>query len=139
MMDSDTLPVPSLDSESSMEGTFPAGSMQTPVAALSPDQVASPVLPIGNVITSSNLGLDPSQEELYHMVQTVVSVFELEEGPAVDHEMSDEDEEVDLEDQKRRTDRLKEGLSTVAQLWWSGSEYMDVVAEKLADGSRDRK
>ncbi len=51
----------------------------------------------------------------------------------------DEEEEVDLEDQTRRTERLRAVLPTLAHLWYSGSEQMDVATEKLADRSRDRK
>jgi hypothetical protein len=85
-----------------------------------------------------------SAEEQGLMMKSIQEIFELEEEPAKeDEEMADEGEEdepvVDLEDQARRTERLKGVLSTLAQLWWSDSDHIDLVAEKLADGSRDRK
>ena len=94
-----------------------------------------------------NLGqgrLNLSVEEQMSMMKSIQAIFELEEElPNEDEEMvgGDEEEEpvIDLEDQQRRTERLKGVLSTLAQLWWSDSVHMDLVAEKLADGSRDRE
>jgi len=34
-----------------------------------------------------------------------------------------------------RERKVKRGSTTLAQLWWANSEQMDVVTEKLADGS----
>lgn len=95
----------------------------------------------------ANLGqrnLNPSAEEQVSMMKSIQEIFELvEEQPNEDDEMVHVDEEeepvVDFEDRQRRTERLKGVLSTLAQLWWTDSEHMDVVAEKLADGSRDRE
>ncbi|KAG0649906.1 hypothetical protein D0Z07_3693 [Hyphodiscus hymeniophilus] len=84
--------------------------------------------------------LDLSAEEQWGMMKSIEDIFALEEDENV--EMGEEGEEeqiVDLEDQENRTERLKGVLSTVAQLWWSDSQHMDLVAEKLADGSRDPK
>lgn len=87
-----------------------------------------------------------SAEEQSHMMKSIQEIFGLEEeAPKEDDEMADDEdddeveEEVDLEDRARRTKRLKGVLSTLAQLWWSDSEQMDLAAEKLADGSRDRE
>ena len=97
---------------------------------------------LGNAF-NVNLGqgsLNLSAEEQGTMMKSILEIFELEEGE--DEEMGDEDEDeviVDLEDQMRRTERLKGVLSTLAQLWWSDSDQMDLAAEKLADGSRDRE
>jgi hypothetical protein len=82
-----------------------------------------------------------SAEEQSIMMKSIQEIFELEESQDEVMGEGDEEEEpeVDLEDQARRTERLKGVLSTLAQLWWSDSEDMDLVAEKLADGSRDRE
>ena len=102
--------------------------------------------PMSSALLAGNgaLSLQLSAEEQSTMMKSIQEIFELEEEePKEDVEMGegkDEEEEVvDLEDQARRTERLKGVLSTLAQLWWSDSEHMDLVAEKLADGSRDRK
>ena len=98
----------------------------------------------------SSAGLGPeslvlSAEEQSLTMRSIQEVFELEEEVANgDQEMDDEDGEeveavVDLEDRARRAERLKGVLSTLAQLWWSDSEQLDLAAEKLADGSRDRE
>jgi hypothetical protein len=94
-----------------------------------------------NVPGQEGMSISLSVEEQSIMMKSIQEIFELQESQ--DEEMGevDEDEEpvVDLEDQERRTERLKGALSTLAQLWWSDSELMDLVAEKLADGSRDRE
>ena len=98
-------------------------------------------------IFEANAGnLNLTNEEQIKMLKSIEDVFEPgEDAPNDDVDIGDDDEEdsaesaVDLEDQNRRTERLKGILSTLAQLWWVGSEQMDLVAEKLADGSRDRK
>ncbi|TAQ86728.1 hypothetical protein B7494_g4937 [Chlorociboria aeruginascens] len=81
-----------------------------------------------------------SDEEQLGMSKSIQEIFDLEEEPP-NQPMSDADTDeaplVDVEDRMRRTDRLKGALSTLAQLWWSDSGHMDLVAEKLADGSRD--
>ena len=100
---------------------------------------------VGNAF-SVNLGqgsLNLSVEEQGGMMKSIGEIFELEEEVQGENDdMADGDEEesvVDLEDQQRRTERLKGALSMLAQLWWSDSEHMDLVAERLADGSRDRE
>lgn len=99
--------------------------------------------PTSDVLGTDSLDLHLSSEQMMGMSRSIVSIFELDEEPLdEDVEMVGEDEEdaeVDLADQQRRTDRLKGVLPVLAQLWWSASEQIDVVAEKLADGSRDRK
>jgi hypothetical protein len=54
-------------------------------------------------------------------------------------EDEEEDEEVDLEDQRAKTETLRDVLTSVSQLWNSGSQQMDLVVETLADRSRERK
>lgn len=128
-----------------------AQTVQQPTATDPLDHLASRPGPgklnsLSNVF-SAGLGagsLNLSAEEQSQMMKSIQEIFELEEEqPREDEEMADVDEdveeEVDLEDQQRRTERLKGVLGTLAQLWWSDSEHMDLVAEKLADGSRDRK
>ncbi|KAL3427756.1 GTP binding protein [Phlyctema vagabunda] len=95
-----------------------------------------------DITNVSNSALTEDQQ--HHMMASISDVFDLEEEPPrEDEEMvgneADEEEVVDVEDQQRRTERLKSILATLAQLWWSDSRYMDVVTEKLADGSRDPK
>jgi hypothetical protein len=103
------------------------------------------------ITTSSILNVAPgslglSIEEQNSMIESIQNIFELEEeDQKEDEEMvtgeDDEDNEpvVDLEDQARRTEKLKGVLSILAQLWWAGSEQMDLAAEKLADAGRNRK
>ena len=92
---------------------------------------------------SGALNLPLSEEGKRAMTRSVQEIFDMEEEQKEDVEMGDrgdeEEEIVDLEDQSRRTEKLKSVLSTLGQLWSSGSEHMDLVAEKLGDGSRDRE
>ena len=93
--------------------------------------------------SEGGLNVSLSAEEQSRMMKSIQEIFELEEEPGREAEaMADEGEDeepvIDLEDQARRTERLKGVLSMLAQLWWRDSEHMDIVAEKLADGSRDR-
>jgi hypothetical protein len=129
-----------------MEGTTPTSALRSPPSNLStqrPDNGAPfPTQSGSNDLSVLGLSLRLSDEEQSAMMQSIASIFELEEEQvAQDESMDDGDEDVkvDLEDQNQRTDRLKRALSTLAQLWWPDSEYMDLVAEKLADGSRDRE
>lgn len=56
-----------------------------------------------------------------------------------DEQDGDEDEVVDLVDMANKTEKLRDVLEAVRQLWSTKSEHVDLVTEKLADGSRDRK
>ena len=49
----------------------------------------------------------------------------------------EEDEVLPEPERLRRVAALKEVLATAQQHWLSGSEDLDLVAEKLGDGSRD--
>jgi len=49
----------------------------------------------------------------------------------------DDDEALPEPERLRRVTALKEVLTTAQQHWLSGSEELDLVAEKLGDGSRD--
>jgi hypothetical protein len=123
-----------------------------------PDEGIRPTDPLGflssrspaPVSTSSILSVAPgslslSIEEQNSMIKSIEDIFGLEEDQKEDEEMvTDEDDEdnepaVDLEDQARRTEKLKDVLPILAQLWWAGSEQMDLAAEKLADAGRNRK
>jgi hypothetical protein len=123
-----------------------------------PDQGIRPTDPLDfssstspPIITSSILNVAPgslslSIEEQNSMVTSIQNIFKLEEeDPKEEEEMAEgEDDEnevpvVDLEDQARRTERLKGVLSILAQLWWADSQQMELAAEKLADASRDCK
>ncbi|KAK5995309.1 hypothetical protein PT974_03711 [Cladobotryum mycophilum] len=58
------------------------------------------------------------------------------EGSNVHPDKYDEDSETD-EAMQRRTELLIPVLATCQEVWTSGSEEIDVIAEKLGDGSRD--
>jgi hypothetical protein len=85
----------------------------------------------------------PNEEQKAAM-QSILDIFQLDEelpdepdGSELDE--NDEPPEVDFEDQRQRTERLRGIYPALDRLWWTGSEYMVGAAEKLADGSRDRK
>jgi len=84
----------------------------------------------------------PKEEQKANM-QSILDIFQLDEElyQSGENELDEDDggEEVDLEDQRQRTERLKGICPALDRLWWTGSEYMVGAAEKLADGSRDRK
>lgn len=104
----------------------------------------------------ANSELSEQEQEL--MMKSIEEIFELR-GGATGGDVEIEDEEgveevggdavgdgdgdgeevVDFADRERRTERLRGVLGVLAKLWWAGSENMDVAAEKLADGSRDRE
>lgn len=92
---------------------------------------------------SGFLKLNLSAEEQTNLMASIEAIFQSEEeSPNEDQAMADADDEepmVDLEDQQRRTDKLKSILPTLAQLWWCRSEQMDLVTEKLADRCRNRE
>jgi hypothetical protein len=99
---------------------------------------------VSNVLSADSLSVQLSDEEQSNMMRSIQEIFELEEeevneDQGIDDDDDEEEPVVDLEDQQRRTEKLKGVLTTLAQLWWSNSEHMDLAAEKLADGSRDRK
>jgi hypothetical protein len=127
-----------------MEGLLPSeNTMQTEPSttdSLHQLNVRPPApSPTSNVLDAGSLVLNISAEEQSYMIKSIQAIFETEEEPSKEDEGEDEEPVVDLEDQQRRTERLKGVLSTLARLWWSDSEHMDSVAEKLADGSRDRE
>jgi len=85
----------------------------------------------------------PKEEQIADM-QSILDVFHLDEELADqsgENELEDDDgsEEVDLEDQRQRTERLRGIYPALDRLWWTGSEYLVGATEKIADGSRDRK
>ena len=120
------------------------------------DDVSASFYPVTGLTTSTNtttssaaaaarnataIAQPLSKQEQKSMMESIVAVFNLEETQ--DQEMRDEGDEeeveVDLEDQRRRTERLVIALNVVEKLWWASSEHVEAVTEKLADGSRDRK
>jgi hypothetical protein len=85
----------------------------------------------------------PNEEQKADM-QSILDIFQLDEelpdeSDENDLDEDDEAQEVDLEDQRQRIERLKGIYPALDRFWWTGSEYMVGAAEKLADGSRDRK
>jgi len=79
-------------------------------------------------------------EEPDATMEAVLSLFSLDENnPHASDDDDEENGELDLVDQQLRTQRLRSITLSLDQLWWSGPRYMAAAAEKLADGSRDRK
>lgn len=128
-----------------MEETLSAGGQQrTPSDPLDIFTSGNELPSVGNVLNQPPpLNISLSAETQSRMTGSILQILDLEEEPPnEDVEMGEYDEEepvLDLEDQRRRTDRLREVLPALAQLWWSDSDQIDLVAEKLGDGSRDRK
>ena len=125
-----------------MKGGLPAdGQQPTPTDPLELVNSSKSLVqnPTSDVLGTSSLNLLLTPEQAATMSKSILEVFELEEEPQ-DQVMGDGgDDEVDLEDQQRRTERLKGVVPLLAQLWWADSDQLDLVAEKLADGSRDRE
>lgn len=48
-----------------------------------------------------------------------------------------EEETISPEERALRTEKLKEVLLTAQYTWLSGSDSIDLIAEKLGDGSRE--
>lgn len=97
-----------------------------------------------NSIATSNT-IVPKEEQKTDM-QSILDIFQLDEELPDESDSNDLDEdedeevlEVDLEDQRQRTGLLRGIYPALDRLWWTESEYIVGAAEKLADGSRDRK
>jgi hypothetical protein len=117
--------------------------VRDPMDFLTSNSMSQPqISPFSN---SRPLNLNLSEEEKLAMSKQIRDIFDSEpaDEDQVMGEDDDEDEEeydgVHLEDQQRRTEKLKTVLSPIAQLWYSGSEHIDLVTERLADGSRESK
>jgi hypothetical protein len=85
-------------------------------------------------------------EEQARMMRTVEEVFHLDESLLDPNSMAnsvdfdpDDVSQIELEDQVRRTARLRKILAVLQQLLASGSNCMALATEKLADGCRDCK
>ena len=94
---------------------------------------------VGHILSANSADVHLSAEDQSIMMKSIQEIFELEEEQNVEMNDDGEEEEVDLEDQQRRTEKLERVLTTLAQLWWNDSEHMDLAAKKLADRSRDRE
>lgn len=81
-----------------------------------------------------------SRAEQQSWMQSIVDIFDLSEESEPE-EIDDDGEPVavDVEAQNHRTERLKSILPALDRLWWANSDFMAGAAEKLADGSRDRR
>jgi hypothetical protein len=95
-------------------------------------------------VGSRSRNIPVSEAEAKAAMQSILDIFDLDEelpGQPRENEQDDDDTElpIDLEDQNRRTERLRSVYPALDQLWWTGSDYMTGAAEKLADGCRDRK
>ena len=106
-----------------------------------PQDVAATKIKVADILNQSLIHERISSADQERSMESILSIFDLEQEQAdEDESMLDSDEEIeDLEDQRRRTEKLKEALELLGNLWWSGSDYMELLTEKLADGSRDRK
>jgi hypothetical protein len=84
-----------------------------------------------------------SKEEQDRLMKSIFELLDESKTMSEDEIMTtsseDEESEVDLEDQRAKTETLREVLNSVSQLWNSGSQQMDLVVETLADRSRERK
>lgn len=95
-----------------------------------------------NSIPTLSTGISNEQQKAD--MQSILDLFHLNEELPDESDRNDlEDDdlapEVDLEDQRQRTEHLRGIYPALDRLWWTGSDYMIGAAEKLADGSRDRK
>ena len=118
------------------------GDSQSHINNVEPFRYRSEVPPAATAaLTTGSDRAEISKQEQKEMMESIVEIFHLdEEEVREDVEMGEGDEEVvDFEDQKRRTERLSEALEMLGKLWWARSEFVEVVTEKLADGSRDRE
>jgi hypothetical protein len=59
------------------------------------------------------------------------------DGGALDDDEASAMEGVEDSERLRRTQLLGEVLTTARDLWFAGDEAIDLVAQKLGDGSRD--
>jgi hypothetical protein len=98
----------------------------------------------GEPASIATLNTTVPKEEQKADMQSILDIFQLDDelpDQSDENELDEDDgpEEVDLEDQRQRTERLRGIYPALNRLWWTGSEYMVGAAEKLADGSRDSK
>lgn len=99
---------------------------------------------ISYAFDSSSFDLSLPAEKQAGLMETIEAIFKSDRGELGDEDQemldADEDEpEVDLADQKERTEKLKRTLPTIAQLWWCRSQQMVLAIQQLADASRNRK
>jgi hypothetical protein len=98
----------------------------------------------GDPISIATSSTTVPKEEQKAAMQSILDIFQLDEelldqSDANELDEDDEGQEINLEDQMQRIERLRGIYPALHRLWWTGSEYMVGAAEKLADGSRDRK
>jgi hypothetical protein len=67
----------------------------------------------------------------------IQQLFESSRHNASSTSLEDEEPVLSEAQKARRTAALREALATAQQRWLSGSTELDLVAQKLADGSRD--
>ena len=128
-----------------MGGEWPSDVLQTDPADLHnlPRAGTPDFSSMSYAFDSGSFSLSLPAEKQTDLMESIEAVFQYEEKSTNDdQEMLDAEEEepeVDLEDQQRRTEKLRGVLPTIAQLWWCRSEQMAPVTEKLADASRNRE
>ncbi|EPE31627.1 ARM repeat-containing protein [Glarea lozoyensis ATCC 20868] len=91
-----------------------------------------------NVFQSSSRSALSTEEQkkLFESVIEHLKIKSVDED-SVMAQNDDVEMEFDLEDQRAKIETLREVFQSVSQLWWSGSQQMDLVVENLADKSRD--
>src|ERR1700709_1587019 len=103
------------------EGLSPGDSQQPPTSdprEFFPSRFY-PLSPMGSQLNAGATYPLLSDEEQSIMIQSISNLFELEEEPVDEDEMEDVDDGgeavvVDLEDQQRRTERLKSAMTTLS-------------------------
>ncbi|KAI9050993.1 hypothetical protein LZ554_005103 [Drepanopeziza brunnea f. sp. 'monogermtubi'] len=120
------------------------GSQRAPADPLEVNSRSLVQTPISDVLGVNSRNLHLSTEQAMAMSKSILDIFELDEEPRnEDQSMGEdgegEDEETNMGDQQRRTERLRGALPILTQLWCSDSNQIELVTEKLADGSRDPK
>jgi hypothetical protein len=69
--------------------------------------------------------------------EEIAALFQTTSGTPLNG--SAEDGVITEEEKIWRTRKLQDVLVTAQQAWLTGSEDLDLIAEKIADGARDRK
>lgn len=131
------------DYDSGMVGDMAGILLPAPANAPSPFTfylTEDEILQAGILQAENSQAGNAQSEEPDATMEAVLRLFSLDENnPHAGDEDDEENGELDLVDQQLRTQRLRSITLSLDQLWWSGPRYMAAAAEKLADGSRDRK
>lgn len=82
-----------------------------------------------------------TSESLQRALEAVISAVDVVVNDQSDQETHDDDKEspVDMADQSMRTERLRNIIPALNQLWTNDSDLIATATEKLADASRSCK